>query len=313
MGRAAYIRKRLLLMVFVLFGVTLIIFSMIHLIPGDPAFLILGDRATEQKAAELRQQLGLTKPLPQQYWNFVSGIPRGNFGMSLLYRQPVKNLVFRRVPVTLFLAAYAMLLTAIITLPVGIWAATHKNKFSDHLIRAGFLFALTTPSFWLAILLILLFSLRLHLFPVAGYGETFPQHMRYLFLPALTLALQLSAVLIRNLRSAIINTMDSDFVRTARAKGLGYRTILVGHVLRNAMVSTVSLFGLQFSFLVGGAVVIETVFAIPGFGQLLFQSITARDYPVVQAITVLTAFLVIVVNLIVDLSYSFLDPRVTYE
>lgn len=313
MGRAAYIRKRLLLMVFVLFGVTLIIFSMIHLIPGDPAFLILGDRATEQKAAELRQQLGLTKPLPQQYWNFVSGIPRGNFGMSLLYRQPVKNLVFRRVPVTLFLAAYAMLLTAIITLPVGIWAATHKNKFSDHLIRAGFLFALTTPSFWLAILLILLFSLRLHLFPVAGYGETFPQHMRYLFLPALTLALQLSAVLIRNLRSAIINTMDSDFVRTARAKGLGYRTILVGHVLRNAMVSTVSLFGLQFSFLVGGAVVVETVFAIPGFGQLLFQSITARDYPVVQAITVLTAFLVIVVNLIVDLSYSFLDPRVTYE
>lgn len=313
MGRAAYIRKRLLLMIFVLFGVTLIIFGMIHLIPGDPAFLILGDRATEQKAAELRQQLGLTKPLPQQYWNFVSGIPRGNFGMSLLYRQPVKNLVYRRVPVTLFLAAYAMLLTAIITLPVGIWAATHKNKFSDHVIRAGFLFALTTPSFWLAILLILLFSLRLHLFPVAGYGETFPQHIRYLFLPALTLALQLSAVLIRNLRSAIINTLDSDFVRTARAKGLSYRTILIGHVLRNAMVSTVSLFGLQFSFLVGGAVVVETVFAIPGFGQLLFQSITARDYPVVQAITVLTAVLVITVNLIVDLSYSFLDPRVTYE
>lgn len=300
-------------MVFVLFGVTLIIFGMIHLIPGDPAFLILGDRATEQKAAELRQQLGLTKPLPRQYWNFVSGIPRGNFGMSLLYRQPVKNLVYRRVPVTLFLAGYAMLLTAIITLPIGIWAATHKNKISDHLIRAGFLFALTTPSFWLGILLILLFSLRLHLFPVAGYGENFPEHIRYLFLPALTLALQLSAVLIRNLRSAIINTLDSDFVRTARAKGLGYRTILVGHVLRNAMVSTVSLFGLQFSFLVGGAVVVETVFAIPGFGQLLFQSITARDYPVVQAITVLTAVLVITVNLIVDLSYSFLDPRVTYE
>ncbi len=313
MGRAAYIRKRLLLMIFVLFGVTVIIFGMIHLVPGDPAFLILGDRATDEKAAELRHQLGLDQSLPMQYWHFISGIAHGNFGSSLLYRQPVNSIVFRRIPVTFFLAGYAMALTALITLPISIWAATHKNKLSDHLIRAGFLFALTTPSFWLGILLILLFSLRLHLFPVAGYGENFAQHLRYLFLPALTLSLQLSAVLIRNLRNGIINTLDSDFVRTARAKGLNSRTVLVAHVLRNALVSTVSIFGLQFGALVGGTVVIETVFAIPGMGQLLFTSITARDYPVVQAITVITAFLVIVVNLIVDLSYSFLDPRVSYE
>jgi peptide/nickel transport system permease protein len=313
LGRAAYIRKRLLLMVFVLFGVTLIIFGMIHLVPGDPAFLILGDRATEAKATELRHQLGLDQSLPLQYWHFISGVFHGNFGMSLLYRQPVNSLVFRRVPVTFFLTGYAMVLTAIITLPISLWAATHRNKLSDHLIRAGFLFALTTPSFWLGILLILLFSLRLHLFPVAGYGENFTQHLRYLFLPSFTLSLQLSAVLIRNLRNGIINTLDSDFVRTARAKGLGNRTVLIGHVLRNALVSTVSIFGLQFGGLIGGTVVIEAVFAIPGIGQLLFQSITARDYPVVQAITVITAFLVIVVNLIVDLSYSFLDPRVSYE
>jgi peptide/nickel transport system permease protein len=313
LGRAAYIRKRLVLMIFVLFGVTLIIFSMIHLVPGDPAFLILGDRATEAKATELRHQLGLDQSLPLQYWHFISGIAHGNFGMSLLYRQPVNSLVFRRIPISLFLAAYAMVLSAIITVPVGLWAATHKNKLSDHLIRAGFLFALATPSFWLGILLILLFSLRLHLFPVAGYGETFPQHLRYLFLPSLTLALQLSAVLIRNLRSGIINTLDSDFVRTARAKGLGNQTVLMVHVLRNALVSTVSIFGLQFGALVGGTIIVETVFAIPGMGQLLFTSITARDYPVVQAITVLTALLVIIVNLIVDLSYSFLDPRVSYE
>ncbi len=300
-------------MVFVLFGVTLIIFGMIHLVPGDPAFLILGDRATEAKATELRHQLGLDQSLPLQYWHFISGVFHGNFGMSLLYRQPVNSLVFRRVPVTFFLTGYAMVLTAIITLPISLWAATHRNKLSDHLIRAGFLFALTTPSFWLGILLILLFSLRLHLFPVAGYGESFTQHLRYLFLPSFTLSLQLSAVLIRNLRNGIINTLDSDFVRTARAKGLGNRTVLIGHVLRNALVSTVSIFGLQFGGLIGGTVVIETVFAIPGIGQLLFQSITARDYPVVQAITVITAFLVIVVNLIVDLSYSFLDPRVSYE
>jgi len=313
LGRAAYIRKRLVLMVFVLFGVTLIIFSMIHLVPGDPAFLILGERATDQKAAELRHQLGLDQSLPVQYWNFISGMFHGNFGNSLLYKQPVNGLIVRRVPVSLFLAAYAMTLSAIITLPVALWAATHKNKLSDHLIRAGFLFALTTPSFWLGILLILLFSLRLHLFPVAGYGQTFPEHLRYLFLPALTLSLQLSAVLIRNLRSGIINTLDSDFVRTARAKGLTNRTVLTAHVLRNALVSTVSIFGLQFSAVIGGTVIIETIFAIPGMGQLLFTSITARDYPVVQAITVTTAALVIIVNLLVDLSYSFLDARVTYE
>lgn len=313
MGRAAYIRKRLLLMIVVLFGVTVVIFSMVHLIPGDPAFLILGDRATEAKAAELRHQLGLDQPLPVQYARFVGGLVRGDFGTSLLYRQPVNDLVFRRVPTTLFLALYAMVLTALFTFPAGILAAVRKNKPTDHAIRAIFLFALTTPSFWLGILLILFFSLRLRLFPVAGYGEGFRGHLWYLFLPALTLSLQLSAVLIRNLRGQIINAMDSDYVRTARAKGLSGRVVLLGHVLKNAMISTVSIFGLQFGYLVGGAVVVETVFAIPGLGQLLFQSITARDYPVVQAITVLTAFLVIVVNLIVDLSYSMLDPRVSYE
>jgi peptide/nickel transport system permease protein len=313
MGRAAYIRKRLLLMVFVLFGVTAIIFGMIHFIPGDPAFLILGDRATEAKAAELRHQMGLDRPLLVQYGHFMAGIAHGDFGQSLLYRQPVNTLVFRRIPVSLFLAAYAMLLAALITLPMGIWSAVRANKPSDHIIRATFLFSLTTPSFWLGILLILLFSLRLHLFPVAGYGQNFKDHLWYLFLPALTLALQLSAVLIRNLRSQIINALRSDYVRTAKAKGLSSRAVLLVHVLKNALISTVSIFGLQFGFLVGGTVVIETVFAIPGLGQLLFQSITARDYPVVQAITTMTAFLVILVNLIVDLSYSFLDPRVTYE
>jgi peptide/nickel transport system permease protein len=313
MGRAAYIRKRLLLMVFVLFGVTAIIFGMIHFIPGDPAFLILGDRATEAKAAELRHQMGLDRPLLVQYGHFMAGIARGDFGQSLLYRQPVNTLVFRRIPVSLFLAAYAMILAAIITLPMGIWSAVRANKPSDHIIRATFLFSLTTPSFWLGILLILLFSLRLHLFPVAGYGQTFKDHLWYLFLPSLTLALQLAAVLIRNLRSQIINALRSDYVRTAKAKGLSSQAVLLVHVLKNALISTVSIFGLQFGFLVGGTVVIETVFAIPGLGQLLFQSITARDYPVVQAITTMTAFLVIVVNLIVDLSYSFLDPRVTYE
>jgi peptide/nickel transport system permease protein len=313
MGRVAYIRNRLLLMVFVLFGVTVVIFSMVRLIPGDPAFLILGDRATEEKAAELRVQLGLTKPLPVQYWDFVSGIPQGKFGMSLLYRQPVGDLVLRRVPVSIFLAIYAMILAAIITLAFGITAALKKGRFADHAIRVVFLLFLTTPSFWLGILLILFFSLRLHLLPVAGYGVTFVDHLRYLFLPALTLALGLSAVLIRNLRGQIILVQRSDYVRTARAKGLFEGQVLQRHVLRNALMPVITIFGLQFGYLVGGTVVVETVFAIPGMGQLLIQSITARDYPVVQAITLISAFLVIIVNLAVDVSYSFLDPRVTYE
>ena len=258
-------------------------------------------------------QLGLTKPLLTQYWDFMSGIPQGKFGMSLLYRQPVGDLVLRRVPVSIYLAMYAMVLAAIITLTFGITAALKKGRFADHAIRVVFLLFLTTPSFWLGILLILLFSLRLHLFPVAGYGETFVDHLRYLFLPALTLALGLSAVLIRNLRGQIILVQRSDYVRTARAKGLFEGQVLQRHVLRNALMPVITIFGLQFGYLVGGTVVVETVFAIPGMGQLLIQSITARDYPVVQAITLISAFLVIIVNLVVDISYSFLDPRVTYE
>ena len=313
MGRAAYIRRRLILMVLVLFGVTVVIFGMVRILPGDPAFLILGDRATDQKAAELREQLGLNRPVLEQYWLFVSGFARGDMGQSLLYRQPVSELVLARVPVSLALAAYAMALAAIITLFFGIVAAVNKGRWPDQLIRVGFLFALTTPNFWFGILLILLFGLTLHWFPVAGFGETGPEHIWYLFLPALTLALQLSAVLIRNLRSQIILTLRSDYVRTARAKGLSETLVLLRHVLRNALLSTVTIFGLQFGFLVGGTIVVETVFALPGTGQLLIQSITARDYPVVQAITVVSAVLVIIVNLAVDLSYSFLDPRVTYE
>ena len=313
MGRAAYIRKRLMLMVFVLFGVTVVIFGMVRILPGDPAFLILGDRATDQNAAELREILGLNRPVHEQYWQFVSGLVRGDMGQSLLYRRPVGDLVLSRVPITLSLAGYAMGLAAVITLTFGILAAVTKGRWPDQLIRVAFLFALTTPSFWFGILLILLFGLTLHWFPVAGFGETLPQHIWYLFLPALTLALQLSAVLIRNLRGQIILTMRSDYVRTARAKGLPGSLVLMRHVLRNALLSTVTIFGLQFGFLVGGTIVVETVFAVPGMGQLLISSITGRDYPVVQAITVVSAFLVIVVNLAVDLSYSFLDPRVSYE
>lgn len=313
MGRAAYIRRRLFLMIFVVFGVTIVIFGMVHFLPGDPAALLLGDRATVQNIASLREQLGLNRPLPEQYWLFISGLARGQMGTSLMFSQPVNQMVLSRLPITIGLAVYAMVLAALITLIFGLLAAVNKGRWIDQVIRVVFLFILTTPNFWFGILLILVLSLALKWFPVAGFGATLPEHIWYLFLPALTLGLQLSAVLIRNLRSQVIVTLRSDFVRTANAKGLPEPLVLVRHVLRNALLSTVTIFGLQFGFLVGGALVIETVFAVPGLGQLLFTSISSRDYPVVQAITVVTAVLVIVVNLLVDLSYSFLDPRVTYE
>jgi peptide/nickel transport system permease protein len=222
-------------------------------------------------------------------------------------------MVVSRVPITIGLAVYAMTLAACFTLVFGLLAAVNKGGWIDQAVRVVFLFILTTPNFWFGILLILLLALGLKWFPVAGFGVSFQEHIWYLFLPALTLGLQFSAVLIRNLRSQVISTSRSDFVRTARAKGLQERLVLVRHVLRNALLSTVTIFGLQFGFLVGGTLVIETVFAVPGMGQLLFTSVTSRDYPVVQAIVVISAVLVITVNLLVDLSYSFLDPRVTYE
>jgi peptide/nickel transport system permease protein len=312
-SRAAYIRRRLFLSIFVLFGVTIVIFGMVHFLPGDPAMVLLGDRATTQNMALLREQLGLNRSLPEQYWLFVSGLVQGQMGTSLMFRQPVRDMVLSRVPISIGLAVYAMTLAAVFTFVFGLLAAAKKDRWVDQVIRVVFLLILTTPNFWFGILLILVLSLGLKWFPVAGFGSTLQEHMWYLFLPALTLGLQLSAVLIRNLRSQVIVTSGSDFVRTARAKGLLERVVLLRHVLRNALLSTVTIFGLQFGFLVGGTLVIETVFAVPGMGQLLFTSITSRDYPVVQAITVVSAILVIIVNLLVDLSYSFLDPRVTYE
>src|ERR1700682_213141 len=313
MGRATYIRNRLILMVFVLFGVTVVVFGMVHFLPGDPAAILLGDRGTVQNVAELREQLGLNRPLPEQYWLFISGMVRGQLGTSLMFKQPVSEMVLSRVPITIGLAVYAMALAGVFTFVFGLLAAVNKGRWVDQVIRLVFLLILTTPNFWFGILLILTLSLALKWFPVAGFGATFQEHLWYLFLPSLTLALQLASVLIRTLRAQVILTMRSDFVRTAHAKGLTERVVLIRHVVRNALLSTVTLFGLQFGFLVGGTLVIETVFAVPGMGQLLFTSITSRDYPVVQAVTVVSAVLVIVVNLLVDLSYSFLDPRVTYE
>jgi peptide/nickel transport system permease protein len=204
-------------------------------------------------------------------------------------------------------------MSAIVALPMAMWSALKKDTLVDQIIRGFVTLTLSMPGFWIALLLIIAFSVRFHIFPIAGYGDNFGETLYYLFLPALAIALSGSAILVRNLRATILDVLQSDYVRTANAKGLRFVTVFSRHVLRNSLISTVTLLGLRVAYSVGGAVITETIFAIPGLGRLLVQSISARDYPVVQAITLFLAVLVIVVNLMTDLIYAFLDPRVQYE
>jgi peptide/nickel transport system permease protein len=311
MGR--YLARRILLLLPVALGITIVAFFLLRLIPGDPAVIMLDNRATAENVARLRHQLGLDRPLSVQYLLFLRNIVTGQLGDSLVYRSAVLPIIVGHLPVTLFLAVYAILLAAILAIPLGVWAALRKNRAPDHAIRLGVLISLATPSYWAAIVFLLVFSIHLRWFPVGGYGETFAEHIRHLFLPAMTIAISLSPILVRTLRHNILEVLRQDYVRTARAKGLRGGVVFVRHVLRNSLVSTVSVLGVYLGFLVGGAVVTETVYAIPGTGYLLIKSTFGRDYPMVQGLTLTFAILVILVNLLTDLTYALLDPRVRYE
>jgi peptide/nickel transport system permease protein len=313
MNLLVFLRRRLIQTVPVLFGISLITFFMIHLIPGDPARNMLGPRATPERVAELRQSLGLDRPLGIQYGRFLAGVARGDLGESLYYRQAVRPLVFERLPATVFLILYSALLALLISLPLGVLAAVRRNTWVDQVIRAIFLVTLAMPAFWLGILFILVLGLRLDLFPIGGYGETFLDRLYHLFLPSLTIALSLSPLLIRSLRTSMIGNLRAQYVTTARAKGLRERAIIMAHLLRPSMISTVTILGVNLGFLVGSTVIIETVFAIPGLGFMMVSSIQSRDYPVIQAVTMVLAVLVILVNLLTDLAYAVLDPRVSYD
>ena len=311
MGR--YLARRLLLLVPVALGITIVTFFLLRLIPGDPAVIMLDNRATADNVARLRHQLGLDRPLLLQYVFFLRNIAVGRLGESLVYRTQVLPIILGRLPVTLFLAVYSTVLAAAVAVPLGTWAALRRGSHPDQVIRLGVLFSLATPNYWAAIVLLLVFSIELRWFPVGGYGTTFGDHLRHLFLPALTLALSLTPILVRTLRHNVLEVLRTEYVRTARAKGLRAATVLTRHVLRNSMISTVSILGVNLGFLVGGAVVTETVYAIPGTGFLLIKSTFARDYPMVQGLTLMFAGLVILVNLLTDVTYAVLDPRVTYD
>jgi len=311
MGR--YLARRLLLLVPVALGITIVTFFLLRLIPGDPAVIMLDNRATADNVARLRHQLGLNRPLVVQYLFFLRNIAVGRLGESLIYRTQVLPIILGHLPVTLFLAVYSTVLAAAVAVPLGTWAALRRGTSPDQVIRLGVLFSLATPNYWAAIVLLLVFSIELRWFPVGGYGATFGDHLRHLFLPALTLALSLTPILVRTLRHNVLEVLRTEYVRTARAKGLRAATVLTRHVLRNSLISTVSILGVNLGFLVGGAVVTETVYAIPGTGFLLIKSTFARDYPMVQGLTLMFAGLVILVNLLTDVTYAVLDPRVTYD
>ena len=311
MGR--YLARRLALLVPVAVGITIVTFFLLRLIPGDPAVLMLDNRATAENVARLRHQLGLDRPLAVQYALFLRNIVTGRLGESLIYRTQVLPIILGRLPVTLFLGMYATVLAALVSVPLGAWAALRRGRAADQAIRLGVLVSLATPNYWAAIVLLLVFSIELRWFPVGGYGTSLGDHLRHLFLPALTIGLSLCPILVRTLRHNVLEVLRTDYVRTARAKGLRGARVFSRHVLRNSLISTVSVLGVNLGFLVGGAVVTETVYAIPGTGFLLIKSTFARDYPVVQGLTLMFAALVIVVNLITDVAYAALDPRVTYD
>jgi peptide/nickel transport system permease protein len=314
MGLSGYIVRRLLQAVPVALGVTILVFLLIHLVPGDPARTILGNQATAPRVALLRHEWGLDRPLPVQYEKFMGRLVHGDLGQSLFYGVNAGQLVVERLPVTLWLIGLGGLFSVLIAVPLSLIAATRRDRFADHAVRVVPLVGLGFPAFWLGIMLLLLFGLHSgRLFPVGGYGEGYFGHLHSMILPALTVALGISPILIRSLRAGLLEVLESDYVTTARSKGLSERRVLIRHALRNAAVSTVSVLGVNIGFLVGGTLVIEQVYALPGVGQLMINSIFQRDFPVVQAVTLVFSLLVVLVYLLTDIAHALLDPRVRFE
>ncbi len=290
--------------------VTVLIFLLIKLVPGDPASAILGDRATDASVQALRHQWGLDRPIWDQYAVYMRNLATGNLGKSLRYQTPVTSLLPRRTGVTFFLIVYSLVLSVLVAVPLALVAALCRNRWPDQVIRAVMALPLASPPFWIGILLLIVFALKLRWLPAEGYGEGFTGHLEHLFLPAFTLSYAFASVLNRNLRSSLIDVLTTTYVDFARAKGLRGRAVLFGHVLRAAMLPIVTLVGVRLSYAIGGSVVIETVFAIPGLGSWMVESILSRDYVVVQTLTLMFALGTMLINLATDLVYPLFDPRV---
>ncbi|MBS1818937.1 MAG: ABC transporter permease [Acidobacteria bacterium] len=303
-----FLARRLLLTIPVLIGVATLVFSLIHLVPGDPVQAMLGESASPQDVAQLRAKLGLDRPLLQQYASFAAGVLHGDLGTSLRTNQPVTGVILERMPATLELAVAAMLVAMLIAIPLGIIAAVRKGTAIDHGATTLALVGISMPTFWLGPLLAIVFSVWLGWFPVSGRG-TFAN----LVLPAVTLGAPLSAMLARMTRASVLEELRELYVTAARARGVSEARAVLAHAFRNSLIPIVTVIGLQFGSVLTGAVITETIFAWPGVGRLLVQSISARDYPAVQGCILLIAVTYVSMNLLIDVLYGVLDPRIRYE
>ncbi len=308
-----FLLKRLTTLAATLLGASIVVFLVLEILPGNAAQMMMGPDASPEAVQALAVKLGLDRPAMERYWHWISALMVGDMGISHAYSSPVLELVLERLAVTVPLAMTAMLLTTALALATGIYAAARHNRLGDVGLMGLTQIGIAVPNFWFAIVLILLFSVHLQWFSAGGFpgwGEGFWPAMQSLLLPAVSLAVVQSAILARITRSAVLEVLREDFVRTARAKGLSQRATLWGHVLRNAMIPVITVMGLQFANLLAGTIVVENVFYLPGLGRLIFQSISNRDLIVVRNCVLLLATMVIVVNFVVDILYAVIDPRV---
>lgn len=310
MSLIAFAGRRLAQAIPVLLIITVAAFSVIHLVPGDPARVMLGSRATDEAVQVLREQLGLDKPLVTQYLDFLKAAVQLDFGDSLFQRTAIGPIVAARAVHSLALVAYAVLISLIIAVPLALLSAIRRNLLADHVVRALTTLAFCMPSFWTALLLVLLFSIRLKFFPTSGLGDSPLAYLASLTLPAVSIGLYLTPILLRSLRASLIQTLGAEFVEAARARGFGDARILFKHVLRNSLIAMLTILGINVGFLISGAVIVENVFSIPGLGSLMVAAIVQRDYPVIVALTLVFGVVVVAANFLVDLSYALLDPRI---
>ncbi|MBE9099828.1 ABC transporter permease [Vacuolonema iberomarrocanum] len=336
MGR--YIFRRLLNLIPVLFGITLLVFLFLHLIPGDPAIVMLGDRATPDQVEALRERMGLNEPLPLQYLAFLGNLVRFDLGSSIFTGVPIIREILIRWPATFELSVAAMLIALVLGIPAGVLAAVRKNSWLDNLTMSGSLIGVSMPVYWLGLLLVYLFAVNLQWLPPSGrisvdaglsfepitgfylfdtliQGDfaAFQDVLAHLALPALTLSTIPLAILARITRSAMLEVLSQDYIRTARAKGLLELRVIFKHALKNAMLPVITIVGLEFGTLLGGAILTETIFSWPGIGKWIYEGILSRDYPVVQGGVIFVATAFVLINLLVDLSYALLDPRIQYK
>jgi len=308
----AYLLQRLLVALLTLFAASIVVFAVLEIIPGDPAQLMLGMNATPDAVAALREQMGLDQPIVWRYLSWVGGLLTLDFGRSYTYSSPVIDLIAERAAVSLPLAIISLLLSVVIAIPVGIFAAARRGKAADTVAMGITQFGVAVPNFWFALILVYVFAVWLRLVPAGGFpgwsAGVWPA-LKALILPAIALALQQAAILARVTRSALLEVLGEDYIRTARAKGMPRRYVLWRHALRNAMIPVLTILGLQFAFLLAGTIIIENVFYLPGLGRLIFQAITQRDLIVVEGVVMLLVAAVILVNFLVDLSYAVVDPR----